>query len=131
MENIKHWLNKLLSINFKGKHIILSQLNACETDYSCEWEYCSVEFILKGEVRKYPYKTNVPVIMDAFQKNSAPISFILHLKDGIIDELEVLILDGGRIHPESIEMDNVEYHVSKAVYLPNQPSKDLIVKCDR
>lgn len=59
----------------------------------------------------------VPVEMRAFQQSSAPIIFLLHIINGIIDELEILTADSAQIDTDNIELERVEYEVNQEVIM--------------
>lgn len=66
-----------------------------------------VEF--KGNsFERYPYPVRVPVEMRAFQKEFAPIVFLLHVVNGFINELELVTADSSKMDMETIELDKVE-----------------------
>lgn len=111
----KLWLNKLLEAKFKGKEIIIQQLE--NTEIFCEenYSYISINFYVENFIEKYPYEVRVPVEMRAFQKNSNPIVFLLHIIDGFVNELEVFTADLSKINGKDISLDNVEYEISSIV----------------
>lgn len=49
--------------------------------------------------------------MRAFQQSSAPIIFLLHIVNGIINELEILTADSAQIDTDKIELERVEYDI--------------------
>lgn len=53
--------------------------------------------------------------MRAYQNESAPIVFLLHIIDGFLDELEIITADASEIKPKYIEFDKVEYDIDKDV----------------
>ena len=69
----------------------------------------------KTVFERYPYPVRVPVEMRAFQKESAPIVFLLHVVNGFINELELVTADSSKIDMETIELDKVEYVINEAV----------------
>ena len=113
----KSWLDKLLTINFKGKDILCFQLSKAKIEYVEEYAYISLKFNLDEQVEKYPYITRVPVEMRAFQTESAPIIFLLHIINGLLNELEIITADSSKINPNSIELTEVEYEVNEEVQL--------------
>ena len=46
--------------------------------------------------------------MRAFQKEFAPIVFLLHVVNGFINELELVTADSSKMDMETIELDKVE-----------------------
>lgn len=75
----------------------------------------SLKFKVENDVEKYPYQIKVPVEMRAYQKESAPIVFLLHVIDGVIDELEIISADASEIKINDIKTENVQYEVNKEV----------------
>ena len=67
---------------------------------------------IEGEVEPYPYSVRVPVEMIAFQNSTAPIVFLLHVVNGVIDELEIITADSTQIDADSIQLEKVEYEVN-------------------
>lgn len=55
--------------------------------------------------------------MRAFQKASAPIVFLLHIVDGVINELEIITADSTQIEADNIELTRIEYEVNQEVIL--------------
>lgn len=55
--------------------------------------------------------------MRAFQQSTAPIVFLLHVINGIIDELEIFTADLTQIDADSIELEKVEYEVNREVMM--------------
>ena len=53
--------------------------------------------------------------MRAFQQSSAPIIFLLHIVNGMIDELEILTADSAQIDADQIELERVEYEINQEV----------------
>ena len=51
--------------------------------------------------------------MYAYQEDSVPIFFVLHIRKGIISELEVFTADSLQIDPETIKVDKVEYDIEE------------------
>ena len=86
------------------------------TGFILEEGYSFISLKFKTEnTNRYPYPVRVPVEMRAFQKNSAPIVFLLHVVNGFIDELELITADSSKIDSASITLDNVEYVVNEQV----------------
>jgi hypothetical protein len=47
--------------------------------------------------------------MTAFQKNSAPIIFLLHIIDGFINELEIFPADSSIIDIDNIDLQKIDF----------------------
>ncbi|WP_139233773.1 hypothetical protein [Butyrivibrio sp. M55] len=72
---------------------------------------------LQGD--KYPHSVRVPVEMRAFQKEYAPIVFMLHVIEGYLDELEIFSADGSTINADNISLDKLEYVIDPEVSFGN------------
>ena len=57
--------------------------------------------------------------MRAFQEESAPIVFMLHVIDGYLDELEIFSADGSTINVDNISLDKLEYVIDPEVSCDN------------
>ena len=55
--------------------------------------------------------------MIAFQNSTAPIVFLLHVVNGVIDELEIITADSTQIDADSIQLEKVEYEVNQEVVM--------------
>lgn len=111
----KLWLNKLLEAEFKGKEIIIQQLENTEVFCEENYSYISIKFYVENFIKRYPYEVRVPVEMRAFQENSNPIVFLLHIIDGFVNELEVFTADLSKINGNDISLDNVQYEINSIV----------------
>ena len=111
------WINRLMDVEFQGRDILYQQLSKAKIIYIQEYAFVSIKFKVEGDIEPYPYRVRVPVEMRAFQQSSAPIIFLLHIVNGIIDELEVLTADSTQIDTESIELDRVEYEINQEVIM--------------
>lgn len=116
-EREKKWINILLNIDFKGKDILMKQVSNAKVICNQEYDYISIKFYIEAGIELYPYRVRVPVEMRAFQEASAPIIFLLHIINGVIDELEIITADSSQINPNNIKLTNVEYEVNKEVLL--------------
>lgn len=77
----------------------------------------SLKFKVEEEIEPYPFHVRVPVEMRAFQQASAPIVFLLHIVDGVINELEIITADSTQIEADNIELTRVEYEVNQEVIM--------------
>ena len=111
----RQWIEKVLDIEFKGKDILLNQIRQENVEYEQGYDYTSIKFKIDENVEKYPYQVRVPVEMRAFQENVVPLVFLLHIKCGIIDELELITADSSEINLDNINMQDVEYEVHESV----------------
>lgn len=80
--------------------------------YKQEYAFISIKFRVEGDIEPYPYHVRVPVEMRAFQKSSIPIIFLLHIINGIINELEIFTADSAQIDTDTIGLESVEYEIN-------------------
>lgn len=113
----RQWLDKLLAIDFKGKEILQRQISGAKVSFQQEYAFISIKFVLEDVAEKYPYRERVPVEMHAFQKESAPIVFLLHVIGGVVDELEIFPADSSWLDLENIDVQCVEYEIAQSVKL--------------
>lgn len=116
-ETERQWLNKLLAVDFKGKEILQRQISEAKVSFQQEYAFISIKFVLEDVAEKYPYRERVPVEMHVFQKESAPIVFLLHVIGGVVNELEIFPADSSRLDLESIDVQCVEYEIAPTVKL--------------
>lgn len=109
------WIDKLMDVEFQGRNILLQQLSMAKIIYKQEYAFISIKFKVEGDIEPYPYHVRVPVEMRAFQPSSAPIIFLLHIVNGVIDELEIITADSAQIDTDSIELEKVEYEINQEV----------------
>ena len=109
------WIHKLLSSDFAGREILKKQIEKSQASIEQYYDYISIKFLCKETLEHYPYKVRVPIEMRAFQSNSAPILFLLHIVDGLVFELEILTADSSKIDANSICLDHVEFDIHKEV----------------
>lgn len=111
------WLENLLSVNFKGKDILKNQIADSNIIFDNFLSCISIKFINNSTTEKFPFNVRVPVAMTAYQKNSAPIIFYLHVIDGFINELEVFSADSAVFGMDSVNLENIEFKIDKEVLL--------------
>jgi hypothetical protein len=111
------WIDKLLSVDFKGKEILITQISKSKIQYEQGYAFLFLKFKLESEVSKFPYKVRVPVEMRAFQTHTAPIIFLLHIIDGLVSELEIFPADSSRLDINNIELEKLEHEVDETVLL--------------
>jgi len=109
------WIDKLMDVEFQGRNILLQQLSMAKIIYKQGYAFISIKFKVEGDIELYPYHVRVPVEMRAFQQSSAPIIFLLHIVNGIIDELEIITADSAQIDADIIELEKVEYEINQEV----------------
>lgn len=112
-----HWIDSLMSVEFQGRDILLKQLSKARVMYKQGYSFISIKFKIEGEMELYPYRVRVPVEMRAFQQSSAPIVFLLHIINGVIDELEIVTADSTQIDANNIGLERVEYEINQEVVM--------------
>lgn len=116
-EKEQKWINSLMNVEFQGRDILLKQFSKAKIIYDQEYAFISLKFKIEGEVEPYPYSVRVPVEMIVFQNSTAPIVFLLHVVNGVIDELEIITADSTQIDVDSIQLEKVEYEVNQEVVM--------------
>lgn len=116
-EKEKQWIDRLMSVGFEGRDILLKQFSKAKVIYKQEYAFISIKFKVKGEIAPYLFNVRVPVEMRAFQKTSAPIVFLLHIVGGIINELEIFTADMTQIEVDNIDLTRVEYEINQEVII--------------
>ena len=111
------WIKKTLDTDFAGREILLNQIAQSQVSIRNERGLVSIDFTVDESVGRYPYNARVPVEMRAFQEETPPIVFLLHVVDGFVNELEVFVADLSDIPKNQIRFDTVEYVVSEEVSL--------------
>jgi hypothetical protein len=111
------WLDRLLSVDFKGKGIVKRQILTSKIILEKYPSLISLKFLVDKNLEKFPFKVRVPVEMRAFQEQSAPIIFLLHIIDGFINELEIFSADASEINSNDISFKKVEFEIDKKVLL--------------
>ena len=114
-ERDTEWLERLFSVDFKGKEILQEHLRAAAVEMENGYDFYSLKFAVDGSFDLYPYKVRVPVEMRVFPSDKAPIVFLLHVVNGTIDELEVFTADSSRLNINDICYDRIEYVVDHQV----------------
>ena len=104
-----------MDVEFRGRDILLKQFSKAKIIYKQEYAFISLKLKIEGEIEPYPYRVRVPVEMRAFQTSTAPIVFLLHVVNGVIDELEIITADLTQIDADSIKLEKVEYEVNQEV----------------
>lgn len=115
--NVKEqkWIDKLFDAKFNDKDILKKQVLKSKISLQQEYAFISIKFNVENEIEKYPYQVRVPIEMRAYQSSSAPIVFLLHVIEGIINELEIITADSSEIKADCIELENVEYEINEEV----------------
>ena len=112
------WLKCMFKPNFKDKNILMKQAKESLVTTLYDEGFISIKFSnFQGD--KYPHSVRVPVEMRAFQEESAPIVFMLHVIEGYLDELEIFSADGSTIIGDNISLDKLEYVIDPEVSCDN------------
>lgn len=109
--DVSMWINKLFDIEFKGREILVKQIDNSKYELVNGDGFISIKFFIIDDKENFPFKVRVPVEMTASQPDRNPIMFLLHVLDGIIDELEIYTADGSLIK-EGISVLNVDHTVA-------------------
>jgi len=93
------WIDKMLERNFIGKNILREQVENSLVKMKDLDSCISLKFkITKNRIKKVPFRVRVPVEMTVFRDDFAPLSFLLHVIDGHVDELEIYTADGTKVN---------------------------------
>ena len=82
----QQWINRLMDVEFRGRDILLKQFSKAKIIYKQEYAFISLKFV-----------------------------FLLHVVNGVIDELEIITADLTQIDADSIKLEKVEYEVNQEV----------------
>lgn len=111
------WITALMNVEFQGRDILLKQFEKASIVYKQEYAFISIKFKIEGKTGLYPYPVRVPVEMRALQQSSVPIVFLLHVMNGVIDELEIITADSTQIDAENINLERVAYEIDQEVMM--------------
>lgn len=114
-EKEQRWIDTLMNVEFQGRDVLLQQFSKARIVYMQEYAFISIKFKVEEEIEPYPFHVRVPVEMRAFQQESAPIIFLLHIVGGVINELEIITADSTQIEADNIELTRVEYVINQEV----------------
>ena len=109
------WIDKLLDVDFKGRDILARQIIESVVTYRKEHAFISLKFEEIYCTEKYPYQIRVPVEMRAYQDKGAPVLFLLHIIDGLVNELEIVSADLSEIVESTISLENVKHEINSEV----------------
>lgn len=111
------WITALMNVEFQGRDILLKQFEKASIVYKQEYAFISIKFKIEGKTELYPYPVRVPVEVRALQQSSVPIVFLLHVINGVIDELEIITADSTQIDAENISLQRVAYEIDQEVMM--------------
>lgn len=115
--DIMSWIDRLLCVSFKGKEIVEKQIKNSELTVEQNYSYISIKFKIKEGVDKFPFNIRVPLEMRIFQKTAAPIVFLLHIVNGIVNELEIITADSSEIDISNLQYQKVEYEINEELII--------------
>jgi hypothetical protein len=98
-------LNKMLSVEFEDKDIIINQLNTAKVISYCSCGCRTIDIQVDNNLPGYDYKIRVQIELKTLSKNGIPIIASIHIVNGYICELEVYRADSKQID-EDINLDN-------------------------
>ena len=101
----KSWLEKMLSVDFVLKKDIISQINQADIVRQYTDFYLSIKFVGIYLAKNCSEYIGVPLEMRVYLWDNAPIQFLLHVKNGVVSELEVFKADLSKINSD-IDLDN-------------------------
>ena len=113
-DDVSIWVNKLMAIKFLGRDILVKQMQGSKYKLINGFGFISIKFCVNSEKEKFPFRIRIPIEMTTFQQDKHPIVFLLHVVDGIIDEVEIYSTDGSLIDNE-IFLENVTYCVNEVL----------------
>lgn len=93
----KAWLEAMLSVDFLGKEIISKQLDNAQISRDYNVGYISLKINVDKSIEQFPFQIRVPIEMRVSGKDDIPIVFLLHVIDGVVDELEIFNADSSPI----------------------------------
>lgn len=114
-KNWREWIACLLKAEIRDKDILNNQVSKARVDCEYGYSFISIKIMVEGDVELYHCKVRVPIEMRAFQQVSSPIIFLLHVIDGMINELEIISADLSKIDVDRISLENVEYVIASEV----------------
>ncbi len=110
----KDWLEKILSTEFKGRNILVQQVDNAVVDGNYNRGYISLKFSIERTIEKFSHDVRVPIELHAHRDNKVPIVFLLHVINGFIDELEVFNADSSDMDDE-INIEGFNVYVNESV----------------
>jgi hypothetical protein len=101
-------ISKLLSVSFIGKEAVIEQLNNCQAEATGDTDnYGSIHLRTTSD-KPALVKDRIPVEAIAKDADGVPVSVLLHVVNGFVNELEILRADGAplqaAIHPRNMEV---------------------------
>jgi hypothetical protein len=84
-------LNKMLSVDFEGKDILLNQLNCAEVISYCSCGCKTIDIQVDENMPRYEYIKRIPVEIKTITSDGIPIIASLHVVNGYISELESIV----------------------------------------
>jgi len=95
----KRILQALLDQPFPGQVELRSQLGSARVSAECRCGCASVVLIVDPDSEAPASTTSsVPVEAEGYDDDGMPVWFILHVRDGYLQELEIIRADGRGVH---------------------------------
>lgn len=101
------WLNAMFNSEFLYKDIIIDQINNATITKKYTKYYISIKFIISDNFPRVKVSSAVPLEMRAFKKGKPPVQFLLHLNNGLVNELEIISATSSPVDP-SMEDTQIE-----------------------
>lgn len=94
----KDLLDKLLSIEFPGVEELREQANNCKTETIVDEDNCgSFTIHPSPETPKANVEYVIPVEGLAKDNQGVPVEYLLHVRDGFMEELEVVVYSDAKL----------------------------------
>lgn len=91
------WVDAISSGYFKGSDIIVKQLRHASVKAMYDSGYISLKLRLYVGIEKFPFNIRVPIEIHFFDTNG-PFILLLHVIDGLVNEIEIFNASGGIIN---------------------------------
>lgn len=111
----------MMEKEFLGREILIEQLENVEVIKESGFDFLSIKMFVSQVNKLFPYDIRVPVEMICYQKESAPIVFLLHILKGKVNELEIITADSSYLDVCKIELRNRKYLLDSKII----PKKSL------
>lgn len=106
------WLNKITSIDYKGVDILKKQIQNAKVISFCPCGCKSIGLEINKDCPKFEYDVRVPIKMVVMYDNVVFALLLFHIKNGYIQEFEVLRTDSEPI-TEPINLENVTFDITE------------------
>ena len=106
----KTWLEKMLTVDFALKEEIISQINRADIMRQNSDYYLSINFVGISLEKVSTEYTGAPLEMRAYLEGNIPIQFFLHVKRGVVSELEGFNADLSKIN-SNIDLNSAKVEI--------------------